>query len=326
MTISLNKENIQGGAGMFTGTLSVIIPITQRYDEIRDIYREYKDALSAMGIPYEMIFVVDGDFSNVYEELKSLKKNGEGFVIIKHSRSFGEATAIMAGFKNSTGCTIMTLPAYHQVEASELQSLLANLENHDMVIARRWPRNDSWINQNQTKIFHSIVYMMTGKISTDLGCSVRLFKRKILEEINLYGDLHRFLPILANKQGFSVIEIDLRQSAKEKRFRTYPLGIYIRRMIDLLSVFFLVKFTKKPLRFFGLTGTAVLFIGLFITFYLIISKLFFNIGLSDRPLFLIGILFIVLGIQIFAIGLIGEIIIFTHAKEIKEYTVENIIN
>jgi hypothetical protein len=220
----------------------------------------------------------------------------------------------------------MTLPAYHQVDASELPKLIESLDNHDMVVVRRWPRRDSKLNQYQTKLFHGIIKFMTGNIYNDIGCSVRLFRRKILEEINLYGDLHRFLPILSHKQGFKVKEIEMKQSLKESRIRTYPLGVYIRRMIDLLNVFFLIKFTKKPLRFFGLTGTAVLFVGLSITTYLVINRLFFNVVLSDRPLFLIGILFIVLGLQIFAIGLIGEIIIFTHAKDIKEYTVEEIIN
>ena len=108
--------------------------------------------------------------------------------------------------------------------------------------------------------------------------------------------------------------------------RTYAPGVYLRRMIDLLTVFFLIKFTKKPLRFFGLTGSAVLAAGAGITLYLVITRLAFGVALSDRPLFLVGILFIVLGLQIFAIGLIGEIIIFTHAKELKEYNVDEIIN
>jgi hypothetical protein len=167
---------------------------------------------------------------------------------------------------------------------------------------------------------------MTGNVYNDIGCSVRFFRRKILDEINLYGDLHRFLPILANKQGFKVKEIDIRQSSRDKHTRTYAVGIYLRRMIDLFTVFFLVKFTKKPLRFFGLTGTTILLTGLSISLYLIISRIFFDVGLSDRPLFLIGILFVVLGLQIFAIGLIGEILIFTHAKEIKEYNIDEIIN
>jgi len=325
MKISVIHRDAPEGE-MSIGMISVIVPITERYDDIEEMYQEYKDALSATGRGFEMIYVVDGDFQKAYLKLKSLKENGEKLMLIKHSRAFGESIAITSGFQHASGSIIMTLPAYHQVDASELPKLIENLDNHDMVVVRRWPRRDSKLNQYQTKLFHGIVKFMTGNIYNDIGCSVRLFRRKILEEINLYGDLHRFLPILSHKQGFKIKEIEMKQSLKESRIRTYPFGVYIRRMIDLLSVFFLIKFTKKPLRFFGLTGTAVLLVGLLITAYLVINRLFFNVRLSDRPLFLIGILFIVLALQIFAIGLIGEIIIFTHAKDIKEYTVEEIIN
>jgi len=307
-------------------TISVIVPVTERYDDVNEMYKEYKDALSKTSRNFEMIYVVDGDFPKVYQQLKSLREKGEKLTLVKHARSFGEATAITSGFKQAAGGLIMTLPAYHQVEASELPKLIESLGCNDMVVARRWPRFDSKLNQYQTRIFHGIVKLMTGNVYNDIGCSVRFFRRKILDEINLYGDLHRFFPILASKQGFKVKEIDIKQSSRDKHTRTYSIGIYIRRMIDLLTVFFLVKFTKKPLRFFGLTGTTVLLTGLSITLYLIISRVFFDIGLSDRPLFLIGILFVVLGLQIFAIGLIGEILIFTHAKEIKEYNIDEIIN
>jgi hypothetical protein len=307
-------------------TISVIVPVTERYDEVNEMYKEYKDALSKTGRDFEMIYVVDGDFPEVYQQLKSLREKGEKLTLVKHSRSFGEAIAITSGFKQAAGGLIMTLPAYHQVEVSELPIFIESLGCNDMVVVRRWPRFDSLLNQYQTRIFHGIVKLMTGNVYNDIGCGVRFFRRKILDEINLYGDLHRFFPILADKQGFKVKEMDLTQSFRDKHTRTYSIGIYIRRMIDLLTVFFLVKFTKKPLRFFGLTGTTVLLTGLSVTIYLIIDRIFFDIALSGRPLFLIGILFVVLGLQIFAIGLIGEILIFTHAKEIKEYNIDEIIN
>ena len=307
-------------------TISVIVPITERHDDIVEMHREYKDALSGTGRVFEMIYVVDGGFQKAYMDLKSLKAKGEKLTLIKHSRPFGEAIAITSGFQQASGGIIMTLPAYHQVDATELPRLIGSLDDHDMVVVRRWPRMDSKWNQLQTKLFHNLVRRMTGNICNDIGCSVRLFRRIILDEINLYGDLHRFLPILSHKQGFKIKEIDMRQSSKENRVRNYPFGIYVRRMIDLLTVFFLIKFTKKPLRFFGLTGSVVLLAGLTITSYLVVNRIFFDVSLSDRPLFLIGILFVVLGLQIFAIGLIGEIIIFTHAKEIKEYNIEEIIN
>jgi len=307
-------------------TISVIVPITERHDDIEEMHREYNDALAGTGRTFEMIYVVDGGFGKAYLDLRAMKDRGEKLTLIKHSRSFGEAVAITSGFQQSSGGIILTLPAYHQVDAAEMPKLIESLDGNDMVVARRWPRSDSKWNQWQTRLFHAIIRKMAGNICNDVGCGVRLFRRKILEEINLYGDLHRFLPVLSHQQGFRVREIDMKQSSRESRVRTYPFGIYVRRMIDLLTVFFLVKFTKKPLRFFGLTGSAVLLAGLAITAYLVVARLFFDVGLSDRPLFLIGILFVVLGLQIFAIGLIGEIIIFTHAKEIKEYNVDEIIN
>jgi glycosyltransferase involved in cell wall biosynthesis len=326
MNISLSDRTAATERKRVVEKISVIIPITERHDDLGDIYRECKSALNGLHTPYEIIVVVDGPFDKAYRQLKTLRSEGENLTIIKQAIKYGESTAVMAGFRKSTGNVILLVPAYHQVDMTELPKILDGLDGSDMVVVRRWPRSDSRLNQLQTSLFHRIVHFMAGDVVSDIGCGVRLFRREILEEVNLYGDLHRFLPILAHRQGFKVREVDISQSPKEKRLRTYPLGTYIRRLIDLLTVFFLVKFTKKPLRFFGLTGTAVLVTGLAITGYLVIGRLFFDKGLSDRPLFLIGILFVVLGLQIFAIGLIGEIIIFTHAREIKEYTVEEIIN
>jgi len=306
--------------------ISLIIPITERHDDMVEIYQDYKSALRGLNTPFEMIAVVDGEFDKAYQQLKTLKSQGENLIIIKHARMFGESTAIMAGFRISTGDVILLAPPYHQVDMSDLPTIMESLDRSDMVVVRRWPRIDSRLNQFQTNLFHYLVRPLAGKVTSDLGCGVRMFRREVLDEIPLYGDLHRFLPILAFRQGFKIREVDARQSHKEKRLRTYPPGTYLRRLIDLLTVFFLIKFTRKPLRFFGLTGTAVLVAGLAITCYLVVGRLFFHVGLSDRPLFLVGILFVVLGLQIFAIGLIGELIIFIHARDVKDYQIEQIIN
>ncbi len=306
--------------------LSTIIPITERHDNVSEIYYDLKEALSVRTLDLEFIFIVDGDFQEAYQNLKSLRDSGEKLTIIKNAKSFGEATSISEGFKYASGDLILTFPSYFQVEASEVHKLLESMEGFDMVVAKRWPRADSMLNRIQTRVFHFFAQLITGVTLNDIGCSVRLMKRPVLEEIDLYGDLHRFLPVLADKQGFKISEVELRQSYREKRVRTYAPGIYVRRLIDLLTVFFLVKFSKKPLRFFGLAGTAILVPGLLLTLYLVAGRLLGKFALSERPLFLIGILFIVLGIQVFAIGLVGEIIIFTHARELKDYKIEEIIN
>jgi len=160
----------------------------------------------------------------------------------------------------------------------------------------------------------------------DIGCGVRVFKNLVAKEINIYGDQHRFLPILAHKYGFRVLEVDAAQSKMDIPSRIYSPGIYVRRILDIFSIFFLVKFTKKPLRFFGILGSSVFTAGFLILLYLLYTKLFQGVALGDRPILLLGTLLIVLGVQVFAIGLLGEIIIFTHAKDIKEYTIDQVIN
>ncbi|MFQ5761079.1 MAG: dolichol-phosphate mannosyltransferase, partial [Acidiferrobacterales bacterium] len=221
---------------------------------------------------------------------------------------------------------VLTLPAYYQVEPAEIPKVLNELANHDMVICRRYPRVDSRLNRLQTRLFNWMLNTITGSSFHDLGCGVRAFKRKVATDVPLYGDQHRFLPLLASRLGFRVKELDVAQSTKEKFRRVYRLGVYPRRFLDVLTVFFLIKFTKKPLRFFGLIGAATFAVGALILAYIVVERLFFGVALADRPILLLSSLLVVLGVQIFALGLIGELIIFTHAKDIKEYTIEQIIN
>lgn len=306
--------------------ITAIVPVSERHDDVHSLYTEYRDVLETYGGKYEFIFVLDGHFPEVLEQLKQLKEQGEPLKIIKLATCFGEATALTAGFDSCSSEVILTLPAYYQVEPSEIPKVLSELHDHDMVIGRRHPRIDSRFNRLQTRIFHWIVNFITGSSFKDLGCGVRSFKRSVITDLPLYGDQHRFLPLLASRVGFKICEVDVAQSPKEKFWRVYRLGVYPRRFLDILTVFFLVKFTKKPLRFFGLIGISTFTLGAIVTLYLMVERLFFGVALAERPALLLSSLLVVLGVQVFALGLIGELIIFTHAKDIKEYTIEKIVN
>jgi glycosyltransferase involved in cell wall biosynthesis len=306
--------------------VAVIVPVSERYDPVHELYDAYKKALQSAGCNYEFTYVLDGPFPDVLDQLKQLQDQGEPLRVVKLARWFGEATALSAGFENSRGDIILTLPAYYQIEPAQITKLLKEVPDHDMVIGRRFPRVDSQLNRFQTTLFNSALNLVTGGSFRDLGCGVRAFKRQVTAKIPLYGDQHRFLPVLASRQGYRIKEVDVAQSSKDKFRRVYRLGLYARRLLDMLTVFFLVKFTKKPLRFFGLIGLATFAGGALITLYLIVQRLFFEMPLAERPALLLSSLLIVLGVQIFALGLIGELIIFTHAKDIKEYTIEEIIN
>jgi glycosyltransferase involved in cell wall biosynthesis len=306
--------------------VSVIIPVSERYDDVKEVYEDYKSDLDNTNGTYEIIYVLDGDFPDILNTLQTLVREGEPIKIILFRRYFGEATALTAGFANSSGPLLVTLPAYHQVEKGAVAHIINALASEDMVVARRWPRTDSGFNRMQTWLFYELEKLITGHELHDLGCSVRGFRREVINEVLIYVDQHRFLPIIAQRRGFKVKEVDLPQSPKDSFRRVYRPGVYLRRLLDLFTVFFLVKFTKKPLRFFGLIGSGIAIAGTIILVWLAIERLVSGVGLADRPALLAGALLVVLGIQIFGLGLIGELIIFTHAKEIKEYMVEQVIN
>lgn len=307
--------------------LSVVIPVSERHDQIDDLVSQYVDGLQKTGLAYELVLVLDGAFEGVLERVERLQLGDTPVRIVQLARSFGEATALAAGIEHSRADLILTLPPYFQIEPARAADVVNRLLeiDADMVIARRWPRIDAKLNRIQARVFHSLFNFLTGSEFQDLGCGVRAFKKDIPEEIPLYGDQHRFFPVMAVRAGFRVSELALPQSAEDQSRRLYRSGVYVRRVIDIITMLFLLKFTRKPLRFYGLLGTATGAIGFLMLAYLISQRLFFGIALADRPALLLSSLLIVVAIQLFAIGLVGELMIFTHAKDLKEYKIAEVI-
>lgn len=307
--------------------ISVIVPISERCSDLGELYLKYAQQLSANGHSYEVIFVLDGPDYKVLQTLKGLKREFPEIKIIMLNRWFGEATALSAGFDKARGRIILTLASYFQVEPQEVHKILKKLieGENDLVISWRYPRIDSLFNRAQSWVFHRITRLLTGTKYHDISCGLRAMKRQVAEEVPLYGELHRFFPLLAYQKGFKVAEIQVQQSPQDTDRRVYKPGVYLRRLLDILTLFFLFKFTKKPLRFFGLAGLGLFGSGALITGYLGLYRLLGFGGIAGRPLLVLGALLMVLGIQIFSIGLLGEIIIFTHARNVKEYQIEEIL-
>ena len=306
--------------------LSVIIPVGARQASARELFLEYREALTGQARSYELIFVLDGHHPAFSQGLAEISAEGHRFSVVQLSRPFGEATAIMAGFENSSGRVILTLPAYHQIKAEGIARLLGALESCDLAVGRRWPRAGGLLERARRAVFHGLLASVTGLSFNDLGCGARAFRRQILEEVRIYGDQQRFLAVLADRQGFVSREVDVEQSPKDRFQGSYRLREYARAFLDLFSVFFLVRFTKKPLRFFGMWGVLTFAIGATTALILVIQRLFFDQALADRPALLLASLMIVLGLQLFALGLLGELIIFTHARDLKDYKIARVVS
>ena len=307
--------------------LSVIVPVCGEKAKPRLLVEELLPALRALGSSFEIVLVVDGKDHSAGAEVRELIVEHPAEVLAwRLKRVGGEAGALAVGFDKARGQTIVTMSSQPQTEPSAVGTLVARLESSsvDIVVGRRYPRKDGLLPRIQTWMFHRLVRFMTGTEFRDLSCGTRALTSDVAQSLRLFGKFHRFVPVLAQNQGFRVEEVEVPHSLHDRPPALYGPTSYLRRLIDVLTVFFLVRFTRRPLRFFGTVGLALFLPGLVLTGYLGVYRLLGIGGIADRPLLLLAVLLLVAGIQILSVGLLGELIIFTYAREQRDYRVEEV--
>ena len=305
-------------------SVSVVVVVLVDEPEVVPSYRAYREALDQGGRSIEFIYVLDEGKSQALEGLRAMAADeNEPLKVIALSRWDDEIGALKSAVRRASGDIILTLPAVLQVEPADLTKVIDAAEDTDMAVAERPKLGASWLYRVQDRLFHGTLRLMFGRPMRDLVCRVRAYKRATIEEILGFSTQQHFLPIIAHDRGFRIdaVDVGVRQSASpHARF-----GSQLRLLSDTIALFFVLKFVRKPLRFFGALGLPLLLTGLLFTGALAIGRLFFDMALADRPILILGVLLIVLGIQTIALGLIGEIIIFASGKRTREYTVEKII-
>lgn len=300
--------------------LSVIVRVTERPAPLDAIYAEYAPALEALGESFEFVFAIEPWARELVAPLLRLADRGEPIRVVEFARTVGEANMLRYAGERCRGRILLTLPAYHRVEAEAMPELVRQLrEGADLVVARRWPRSDRWITRLQSRAFNAILRHLIGHDTRDVACGVHALRRDVLDGTPLYGDFFRFLPVLAAREGFRVREIDAPQHREDRRTRIYSPGTYVRRLIDILGLFFLVRFTEKPLRFFGLIGGGLVTGGTIVLAVLFVQRFFGGQPIANRPILLVGVTALTLGVQAIALGLIGEIIVHLHASRERRY-------
>jgi glycosyltransferase involved in cell wall biosynthesis len=300
--------------------ISVVIPVVERADGLMAVYQAFARELDACPEDYEFLFIFDGRLTPP-AELLALARENPAVRLLSFARSFGETAALRLGIEKSRGDLVITLPAYFQVQPEGIQLLLAAVAGGaDMVVASRSPRLDSWLNRLQSRAFHSIVGGISEQRFHDMACGVRIMRRSVAEALPLYGDLHRFIPALALREGFRVEEVPVPQHPSDARTRLYRPGVYLRRLLDVAAFFFLAKFTEKPLRFFGLVGSVFLGAGTVLSLVLLVQRAAGQ-GIANRPALLLAVLLLALGVQLMGLGLVGEIIVHLRAPHRRAYRV-----
>ena len=307
-------------------SISVIVSLRNNKDIIGEMHEQLVEALRKRDNTCEIIYVDDGSTDGTFEIVKNLSESHENVKAIRLRSTFGEASAFDAGIKKASGSLIVYMVGRVLVNPFSLLALIPQLQNGaDLVVGWRHPRRDSGLNQFISKMFNLLVCKVAGIKLHDSNSGVMVSKREVFENVPLYGDLHSFLPILAHRQGYKIIEEKVEQLPGKFRKSRYPKE-YLQRLLDIITVLFLMNYSKKPLHFLGFFGGIFLLIGVIIEMYLFIYRIFEFGPIAGRPLLVLGALLLVIGLQMISIGLIGEMIIFTHAKDVKEYNIAEIID
>jgi hypothetical protein len=300
-------------------SVSVIVTVTERPESLVDLYREYAAPLRESARSFEFVFVVEPWYHHLTVPLVELAATGEPIRVFQVGQVLGESALLRLGAAEAKSDLLLTLPAYYRVAAEALPDLITGVERGaDLAVARRWPRQDSWINKLHTKGFHALIGRLAEGRVHDVACGVRAMRRELLEDIPLYGDFFRFMPLFALRQGYRVEETKAAQHRRDVWTRVYHPGVYLRRLIDVLGIFFLLRFTDKPLRFFGLVGATLSTAGALVLAVLLVQR-FGGQGIANRPMLLLGVLLLVLGSQAIALGLIGEIIVHLRGSQRPPY-------
>jgi glycosyltransferase involved in cell wall biosynthesis len=301
--------------------LSVIVPLVERPSPLDQLYEEFSAPLRASGRSFEFLFVGYAWHRPLTEPLRRLVARGEPIRLIEVPQAVGETALLKVGGSAARGRVLVTLPAYLQAEASALLPLVERIEGGaDLAVVYRWPRRDSVINRAQNSVLHFLVGRLAGGRLHDVACGLRAMRSELLVDVPLYGDFARFLPLLALREGFVVEEVKSAVHPRALRGRVYGPGVYLRRLIDVLGLLFLLKFTDKPLRFFGLIGSVLAMAGGVLLLTVLVQRLGGQ-SVANRPLLLLGVLLITLGIQSIALGLIGEMIVHLTASQRRRYRV-----
>jgi hypothetical protein len=284
--------------------------------DLAALHAAYAAAAARLGRPVEFLYVLDRKNSGQGERLAAASRTEAPVRVFRTAGSFGSASGLAFAFARAAGRLIVTLPDRFQVEPEGVGDVVAALEaGAEVVVTRREPRSDAILNRFQSRIFHGLVRRISNQGFHDLTCDLRGFRTEVARRLELYGDLHRFIPVLAARRGFAVREIPVRQRPEDRALRLFLPGVYARRLLDVLHVLFLTRFTSKPLRFFGLLGLGLVTLGGAITGTLAVQRLLGLTSLTDRPLLLLGVLLLVLGVQVISIGLIGEMVLFLSPRQ-----------
>jgi glycosyltransferase involved in cell wall biosynthesis len=289
--------------------ISLVVPMRNESPNVAQLYRELTGTLSGFGRPYEIIVIDDGSTDDTFEQLKALQARDPHLRIIRFRRNFGQTAAFSAGFAHARGRFIVTADGDLQNDPRDIPAMIERAEREDADIVAGWrkDRKDPFLSRRlPSSIANFIISHATGVHLHDYGCSLKVFRAEVVKSMQLYGEMHRFLPAIASEFGVRIVEHEVNHRPRMHGVSNYGISRTIRVILDLLTVKFLISYSTRPLQIFGLWGVAMGLVGAGICVYLAWVRLFGYQAIGDRPLLQLGILLVFAGVQLVTLGLLAE--------------------
>ena len=309
--------------------LSVVIPVLNEVENIPQLYDEILHVLEAMAKPFEILFIDDGSTDDSLAILEEIQKKDDRVVVISFRRNFGQTAALSAGFDHARGDIIVSMDADLQNDPGDIPKLLEKLEQgYDLVNGWRYDRKDPFFSRRlPSQIANKIISYTTQVKLHDYGCTLKAFRKEVTQNIRLYGEMHRFIPAIASGMGINIAEVKVNHRPRRFGSSKYGISRTVRVILDLMTVKFLLAYATRPIQIFGLIGFACTALGVGSVVFMTIQRQFFDVPMANRPLLLLDILLIFMGLQFITLGLLGELQARTYheAQNKPVYTIRKIL-
>ncbi len=309
-------------------TLSIVIPLYNEEENVGTLHQKLREALDPMEQEYEILFVDDGSTDRTLEFLEEIQSADKRVMILSLRRNFGQTAAFAAGFDFAQGDVIVTLDGDLQNDPSDIPRLLELIKDNDLVSGWRKKRKDPFFTRRIPSIIANwLISNVTGVKLHDYGCSLKAYRRDVIKNLRLYGEMHRFIPAVASWYGVRVAEVETTHHPRLRGKSKYGISRTIKVVLDLITVKFLQSFSTKPIQFFGPIGILSGFLGFLISLYLTIQKIVKGLDVGGRPLLLLGALLIIVGIQLIGMGLLGEMLVRVYHESQRKpiYVIKKIL-
>ena len=309
---------------MTTKFLSIVIPIFDESKNIEPLYKELVLLEKKLHLNLQFIFINDGSTDDSKNRIINLQKNDKIIKIIEFTKNYGQTAAFDAGIKNADGQIIVTIDGDLQNDPSDIPLLLEKLESgFDVVAGWRRERRDPFSKRFFSFWANILRQKLTGETIHDSGCSLRVYRKEVFEGVDLYGEMHRFIPAILSLYGYKIGEVVVKHRPRTQGKSKYSSTRLFKGLLDLLFIVFMLRFASRPLHVFGIFGGLTLMIGLLINIYLASIKIFYGAQLSNRPLLILGVLMMVIGTQFFIFGLLAELLVRIYFKthRLSPYTI-----